>query len=505
MDREVQPDRGLAEGAAVATVALLGLIVRIWPALMNDFPLHDGGMFAAMVGDIRAAHAIPLVTSYNGIQIPFAYPPLALLLAAVAPFDPLTIERFAPAIVASLTVPVIYLIAREVTGSHMRSLLAVLFFALTPAGFQWLVIGGGLTRAPGFLFAALGIWQLFRLQRTRSWREAIAAGAFFGLTVLTHPEATLFAGVTSLLILVTVRSRPLLIRTLGGGVVGGAVASPWAALVLSRYGPQPLVSALGTGSDVAAMIARLLQTWGTGEILMPVALMLGLLGIAVALADRRFFLPAWVFVLLVTDSRGALMFVMVPLMILAAVGFVDGLCGRVMRLPVAELDRDDGRALAARGPRIAFALLLVPLLMSSFAAGIIPPENPLPLKSRTAMSWIETNTPPGARFAVVSGEAWYDDTTAEWFPVLAQRQSVATPQGFEWLGSARWTTQQDAYTSLQECSDPKCIAAWMDARDVTWLLVDNSQKDAGLRAAVLLSPAFDARLVLDTAVVAERR
>ena len=53
---------------------------------------------------------------------------------------------------------------------------------------------------------------------------------------------------------------------------------------------------------------------------------------------------------------------------------------------------------------------------------------------RSAMSWIAQHTPPAANFLVISpSQSWEADYVAEWFPALAQRRSVLTAQGAEWL------------------------------------------------------------------------
>lgn len=64
------------------TAVTLGLILRLLPALSADFPLNDGGLFYLMTRELQGAHyALPVYTSYNSAQIPFAYPPLAFYIA----------------------------------------------------------------------------------------------------------------------------------------------------------------------------------------------------------------------------------------------------------------------------------------------------------------------------------------------------------------------------------------------------------------------------------------
>jgi len=60
-------------------------MVRLAITLRSDFPLNDGGLFFSMARDLKRAHyALPGEKSYNGADLPFAYPPLGIYLAALA-------------------------------------------------------------------------------------------------------------------------------------------------------------------------------------------------------------------------------------------------------------------------------------------------------------------------------------------------------------------------------------------------------------------------------------
>jgi hypothetical protein len=73
----LQTDVGMT--VALASAVLLGLLIRLSFVVGTDFPLNDGALFYTMVRDLQQVHyRLPLYTSYNGAQIPFAYPPLAL-------------------------------------------------------------------------------------------------------------------------------------------------------------------------------------------------------------------------------------------------------------------------------------------------------------------------------------------------------------------------------------------------------------------------------------------
>ena len=64
--------------------ALFGGYVRIYPVVQAGFPLLDGGLFYTMTRDlVDAGLRLPWVTSYNHLNIPFAYPPLPFYLVGV--------------------------------------------------------------------------------------------------------------------------------------------------------------------------------------------------------------------------------------------------------------------------------------------------------------------------------------------------------------------------------------------------------------------------------------
>jgi hypothetical protein len=57
---------------------LFGTLIRFAPTIMTGFPINDGGTFYAMIEDLKANHfLLPAFTSYNYLNIPYAYPPLS--------------------------------------------------------------------------------------------------------------------------------------------------------------------------------------------------------------------------------------------------------------------------------------------------------------------------------------------------------------------------------------------------------------------------------------------
>jgi hypothetical protein len=52
---------------------LVGGFVRLYPAIKTGFPLNDGGLFYQMIRDLQhTGFRLPLLTSYNQLNIPFA-------------------------------------------------------------------------------------------------------------------------------------------------------------------------------------------------------------------------------------------------------------------------------------------------------------------------------------------------------------------------------------------------------------------------------------------------
>ena len=63
----------------------LGAFMRFNPTLLSGFAINDGGMFAVMVDDLKVSHyLLPEFTTYNHLNIPYAYPPLGFYLGRLA-------------------------------------------------------------------------------------------------------------------------------------------------------------------------------------------------------------------------------------------------------------------------------------------------------------------------------------------------------------------------------------------------------------------------------------
>jgi hypothetical protein len=441
--------RELSPWPAILLATLAGAIVRAAPVVQAGFPVNDGGLFASMVDDIlKTGQAIPAWTSYNGLGGPFAYPPLAFIVTAgletLMPLGTVEWLRWIPLLSAIATVPAFALLATVLAPSRVHVAIATFVFALVPRSFEWLVMGGGLTRAPGVLLAILSIYLGIRFLKTggRAW---LGAGIVLGLTVLTHPQAGLFAAISlSLATLAYARGRRAWSRMIAAAAVGLLVTSPWLLVVMTRYGIGPLLSAGGTGVNLVQSIFYLLTATVTDEPLWKLAAGLGVLGVIYSLSLRRFFVPAWAAVLVLADPRGAATVVSAPLSLLAAVGLQDVVVARIGGVGGDLLSAPGWPTPLLRSRSVRAVLggaLLLGMLSATLAPYVLSPMATLGSDERSAMTWSRDSLPPAARVVIVTGRPWYEDATSEWFPYLAGRVSVATVQGHEWLGSTAWQRQ----------------------------------------------------------------
>jgi hypothetical protein len=482
----VASDQRRFERLLLSTAIALGVIVRLVPVLSFDFPLNDGGLFYQMALELqRAGYAIPGFTSYNFDHIPFAYAPLGFYVAALLGRTPegiLAAVRWIPVIVTILGLPAFVLLARRLLPNERTVIAATFAYAVLPRAFVWTIMGGGLTRSFGMLFTVLALWQAHLMYTTRAWRHALAAAVLASLTVLSHIGTAPFLAVSiALLWIAHGRHRHGILASLVVAALTLALTAPWWGVVIAEHGLAPFRAAQASGGSVlsgsaarwAVRLALAKLTLGiTGEPLFPLVLVSGLLGALIEITRRRWVLPVWWLVIVLAELRAPGTYSALPIAMLAGVAVTESLA------PLLRRWREN--APASRPP--SFTLLRVDVARwsavvlagmvaySTFAALVRTPSIPSELSflasldggDRAAMRWVATSTPAPSRVLVITGATWSNDRVAEWFPVLAQRRSVATVQGSEWLPGGEFTRRLDAYEALSNCAsrDVACVEQW---------------------------------------------
>lgn len=462
--------------ASVFFLTLIGLAVRLSAPLQATFPLNDGGLFYAMILDLQHAHfALPSFATYNAATIPFAYPPLAFyitgLLSDLLHVSVLDLVRILPAIISTLTIPAFYLLAKEITSSKVQVILAVFAFAMLPRDFAWLIMGGGITRSFGLLFAILTMTFAYRFYNGHATRHLLACILLGALTVLTHPEATVHTAITALIFyLWKDRSLKGFLLSLVMAVGILTLTAPWWGVVVSRHDIDPFLAAVAaSGQDSFNPLVGLFIFFRflfTDEPFLPILAVLGLIGLFASLARKQTLLPAWIFILHLIEPRGGPLFMMIPLALL--IGYaLDSVV-----LPALNPKGDNAPAntrqaleniLRRKAARYFLLFLFAYSTMSAYSTSLkIKQDLSLEPTDLETFAWVRRNTPQNSDFLLVTGQLPLRDAWSEWFPVLTERHSQATVFGYEWVNDGQFGQRVEAYKSLQACAykDTTCLDEW---------------------------------------------
>lgn len=431
---------------------LFGGLFRFFSPWMAGFPVNDGGMFYVMMKDLQANHYIPpFYTTYNFLNIPFAYPPLAFYIGAglsdLFNNSLIDILRWLPALINTACVPVFYFLAKEIMKDKFKGAVAALVFALTPHLNAWLSVGGGLTRSFGTLFLMLTVLFAFRMFAKNDAKAIFGAVIFGSLTVLSHTESTVFAIAIPIYIWFA-KSRSLKSALQGGAVAFGVLvlAGPWYGLIVSRHGFETLLSALQTGGQTIWSLLRLINIdIITEEPYLDLLGVFGVLGMMMLIIKKQYFNPAMLVLVYLVQPRSAHTVGNIPLAL--AAGFF---IAEVLLPAISKLDETNTN----RGVKI-FLLILIPyLLINSIYQGFMLSQNHVSNGEQIAMQWIRENTPAASQFLVLTGEPdAMCESSAEWFPALAERTSLSTLQGREWLLGNKFGEFIGHRAGIQGCID----------------------------------------------------
>ncbi|MBE0688571.1 MAG: hypothetical protein IH587_00435, partial [Anaerolineae bacterium] len=431
--------------------------------------------------DILENHfVLPTYATYNNVQIPFAYPPLALYLAAFmtnATGIPLIeVYRWLPAIMSTLTIIPFFLLAKRILRTSLQALIATLVFALVPRSMLWMIMGGGITRSLGFFFALFTLWQVHVLYVERKGGTIIAVVLLASLTILSHTEMAWFT-LLSVFVMWVFYGRSFEATSASFIVAGGVIFATalWWISVVGAHGIQPFVSAFGASGDLNPLLWILSRRNFSDEPMLAQLAILGLLGIFVSIALNRWFLPVWVVALFTLNTRSAGTTTMVPLMMGLALT-VDLIILRTFtrmsasRWPTFRIPWNNQRlrlhwipSILVCAVMVAYALASISNLPRYFGSELYSLDE----TNQVFMQWISNNTPPTGRFAVVTSSAgWEVDAISEWFPTITQRISVGTVQGTEWLPADAFRQSVTDYFDLQLCAalDVRCLETWATNR-----------------------------------------
>jgi hypothetical protein len=447
---------------------LLGGIVRFVPVIMAGFPVNDGGMFYNMVQELQANHfLLPAFTHYNLADIPYAYPPFGFyataLISSLFRIPVLTVVRWLPPLVSTLSLLAFYLMADEILGSRLQAALATVLYGLVPDSFGWAIMGGGITRSFGLLFLFLTIAFANRLFTRTSglpvppWVQAALMALFSALAFLSHPETGVQA-VAACLLLWLFRGRSKRILLWSAAVALGVVAltAPGWGTVLAQHGLAPFQSALQSSDDGTFHLAQLLTLQLGGGVFFNLTVALGLIGLVAVLAQKQFLLPVWLIVPFFVDPRSAAGMAMMPMSMLAAYSF-----DQVLAPALLSMRGREGLWLADRFVTLSMLGMVFYMFFNSSVYGLGLAGASLSAADRETIARVDANIPVGSDFLLLTGEQYsMKDPFQEWFPALTKQHSQTTLQGDEWTLGADFFPFYGELVALQHCADVSCIEAW---------------------------------------------
>jgi hypothetical protein len=451
---------GLLLGIAV----IFGAFVRFLPGGMTGFPLNDGGMFLSMIRDLKnSGYALPEFTSYNGLNIPFAYPPFGFYFARLASdlfaVPELTLLRWLPPLVNSFSVLAFYLLTSEIMRSKSLGALASAFYALTPGAFGWFVMGGGLTRSFGSLFLLLTVYSALRLFQSGEKKFTALSILFGGLTVLSHPEAGIHAAVTCLLVWIFFgRTVQSFLNSILVGVGVLLLTVTWWGTVISFHGLTPFLSAVHTGS-YGTPLWKALFGLIVGDGVIPILAVMRLIGLGWGIWKKQYFLLAWVLLPYLVEPRSAPSVAFYPMTMLIALVFAEAIPYWVSKIRRSTLVLEELHKNTAYNAVLFLVLTL--LFVDSSLYGFRLVGNSLKPADLDAMSWIQANTSEDALFLPLTGNPSPEiDPFIEWFPALADRRSQTTIQGLEWTLAEKFFLRYTDLANLQTCVSTSCVVEW---------------------------------------------
>ena len=108
-----------------------------------------------------------------------------------------------------------------------------------------------------------------------------------------------------------------------------------------------------------------------------------------------------------------------------------------------------GRRASATAAAVALFLSLIGALGSVVDSS--SKLHPLGDETIAAMRWL-ADEGPDRPVLVPTSEVWGFDDVSEWLPAIAERRSIGTVQGSEWLGSDGFESQLAVHESILDCA-----------------------------------------------------
>jgi hypothetical protein len=360
-------------------------------------------------------------------------------------------------------------------------------YAMIPRSFSWYVMGGGLSRAFGMFFLILSCASTWALLTRKDTKFIILTILFGSGAILSHPETGLHAAAGCALILFfkgrNVRGfRDSLLVVLGIT----ALTSLWWGSVLFLHGFTPFQSALRTGGSGSITALLGIASNLTEEPLFSVSILFGIIGIVLQAASGNWFFLIWLVLPFFVEWRSATAIAILPLAILAGLGFTEGLIPLLLRLkPNSKGYIEDWTRFMPQNRVLQFTLgfYLFYTFVGAFIYDFSLAHYSIPLRGLDAMHWVKTSTPSNSRFIVLTNRTDpFSDPTVEWFPAITTRICQNTIQGKEWLLGKGFLPFLGSLGALRSCLNENisCITQWADSEQlsINYIYIEKYKDDS---------------------------
>ncbi|MBN8550387.1 MAG: hypothetical protein J0M12_13825 [Deltaproteobacteria bacterium] len=443
-------DEILPQTAALFLITVISLFLRLYIPWSAGFPLNDGGLFYRMILDLEGnAFSLPHTTSYNQAGLPFSYPPLGIYLGALlhhfSGVDLLLILQILPPLIAALCLLPAWGIISIVLESSTSRIFAYAVYALSYSSFEWLIMGGGITRAPGMFFALCAIYFFLRSQRGGT-TSAVLSGISAGLTCLSHPHACVFMLISLGALFLFRQPRPQVKVCITIAIPALLLSSLWIVSLAQRGLMTGIWEAARTGKLDSDSIYRIIDPllFGIGELPFFVNVLL-FLGVAHALAQKRWIFVAW-FACVYLIPRLSSNYMMLPVSLLTGIGAAS-LVGALLSNSHA-----DSKVNCCGIPirKLIWACFIGALTATSFSKTAHLLTTTLSPTTVKEFELLATQTPPQSAFLVITSGQVHHHHITEWFPAFSQRHSILTPEGKEWKNAAEFKQINKTHNELYE-------------------------------------------------------
>lgn len=462
-------------------IIIYGFILR-WQYLSDsEFPLNDGGMFYNMIQDIQHNNnLLPAYTTYNDRDIPFAYPPLpfyiTIFLSNLFHLQILDIIKYLPFVSNLLAIPFIFLLVQEICGKDKLPLLTTFIWTIAHPSYKWLIMGGGLTRSLAYTFSIICLFCVIRYFKNGNKTTLLIGSIFGGLTLLSHLEIFWSTAITIFIFFIFNKQFKKLIIPIGLFFLGCLlIASSYIINVLQNHGIQPFLNSFSSGEfHIASSLAKMLIYNFVDESPVSFISIFSFLGILYSIYKKEFIYIVWFISLVILDPRSADRSTILPISILASIAITEIILPNFKKngnLPttnsrIESLFKETSKHIS--NPSFwVLGIIIFQMLIISFTQIYSNNQGLGSIKQADYidMLWVKQNTPSGSTFLVLSSVAdWQLDRYSEWFPVLANRTSINTVQGTEWLPNNAYSSSEEKYKNLKQCfyTGSICVTNWLN-------------------------------------------